>query len=111
MIARLAKCFKSLQGKERPLEVLDPSQVAPEATMLSLSSATPKNDGDHWSAIVVCDFDVQVDGSSGTLSLMLVEHGVQFVCEFDVATGNATLKALNGAGNGSPVQYSMFRPN
>jgi signal peptidase I len=93
----------SMRGKKRPLDVLNPSQVAPEGTMISLSSATPKNDGDHWVGDLVCDFEVQITSKTGKLSLMLVEQGVQFVCDFDVATGDASLKALNGASDGNPI--------
>ncbi|RMF41076.1 MAG: signal peptidase I [Planctomycetota bacterium] len=53
-------------------------------------------DGLHWVGDLCAAFDVEVSGSSGTLMVDLVEFGIHFRCDIDVATGRATLRGLDG---------------
>jgi len=60
-------------------------------------------DGKHWVGDLVAQFDVAVEGTQGKLCLDLVEFGIHYQCEIDVATGAATLRAID---NGKPL--SLF---
>lgn len=81
------KMHREFQGDNRPYLKLNPSDP-------------PQNDSEQWVGDLAGDFDVNVTSSTGTLSVMLVECGIEFRCDIDVATGAATLQALDG---GQPV--------
>jgi signal peptidase I len=51
------------------------------------------NQGVHWVGDLVGDFDVEIASDSGTLLLDLVEFGIHFRCQIDVATGETELFA------------------
>lgn len=88
----------SMQGELRPLEALSGSQVVSEVSGEgTVASAGTLNDSEHWVGDLVGDFDVTITGTSGQLSLLLVENGIRFICEFDIASGKATLRAFDQA--------------
>ncbi len=87
---RLRKQFEGT----RPYFQLQPYQVQSERR--SHSQVPPQNDSEQWVSDLAGDFDVNITSSSGTLSVMLVECGIEFRCDFDVATGKATLRAMEG---------------
>lgn len=61
------------------------------------------NDGYHWVGDLLGEFDVQVKSDSGTLLLDVVEFGVHYRCEINVADGQATLSA-----SGEGVSPAIF---
>lgn len=52
-------------------------------------------DGLHWVGDLAAEFDVEIRGSGGMLALDLVEFGIHYRCDIDVATGKATLHATD----------------
>ncbi len=54
-------------------------------------------DGMHWVGDLAAEYDVDIQGTSGTLSLDLVEFGIHYICDIDVASGMATLHATDRA--------------
>ena len=54
----------------------------------------PDGDNLHWVSDLLLDVDLQVQSASGSLLFDLVEAGRHFVCEIDVATGEARLRVL-----------------
>ena len=91
-----------IQGKMRPYEALKPIQVRSDTHGESHASIPPMNDSEHWVGDLNGDFDIEVTSDSGTLSAVLVEYGIEFKLDIDVATGNATLQALDG-GQAAPI--------
>lgn len=77
------KIYKDFQGSNRPYIKLNPNDP-------------PQNDSEQWVGDLAGDFDLNISSNSGTLSVMLVECGIEFRCDIDVATGKATLQALDG---------------
>lgn len=63
----------------------------------SESAGLLANDGLHWVGDLAVEFDVEVTSDSGSLSVDLVEFGIHYRCTVDVATGSATLEALDGS--------------
>lgn len=55
-----------------------------------------QNDGLHWVGDLSAQFDVTIESGAGKLLLDLVEFGIHFRCEIDVASGEATLMAIDG---------------
>ena len=53
--------------------------------------------GWHWVGDLAIETEVEVKGTTGTISFVLVEANREHLCEIDVATGKATLKIDNGA--------------
>lgn len=51
------------------------------------------NQGTHWVGDLIAEFNLKVGSETGTLILDLVEFGVRYQCEIDVATGQAVLSA------------------
>ncbi len=76
------KIYRDFQGNARPYLKLNPNDP-------------PQNDSEQWVGDLAGDFDVNVTSNSGTLSVMLVECGIEFRCDIDIATGKATLQALD----------------
>lgn len=58
--------------------------------------------GLHWVGDLSVEVDLQVDSESGLIALDLVEGGVNFLCQIDVASGAATLWANRGRLGSSP---------
>ena len=56
-----------------------------------------QNLGLHWVGDLGLEFWVDIKSSDGTLMFDVVEGGVHFVCEIDIATGKATLSAQDEA--------------
>ncbi|GIW99127.1 MAG: signal peptidase I [Pirellulaceae bacterium] len=54
-------------------------------------------DGLHWVGDLCGQFDVEVVSAEGTLVLDLVEFGIHYRVEIDVASGEAKMVALDGA--------------
>ncbi len=77
------KIYREFQGSNRPYYRINPSDP-------------PQNDSEQWVGDLLGEFDLNVTSNSGTLSAMLVEHGIEFRCDIDVATGKASLQALDG---------------
>ncbi|MFP6650531.1 MAG: signal peptidase I, partial [Pirellulaceae bacterium] len=55
-------------------------------------------DGHYWVGDLAGEFDVEVQGQTGTLLLDLVEGGVHYQCQVDVSSGKATLSIDDGRG-------------
>lgn len=51
-------------------------------------------DGLHWVSDLAAEFDVEVTGNTGSLSFDLVEFGIHYQCQVDIASGKATLHAI-----------------
>lgn len=77
------KIYRDFEGSNRPYYRLNPDRP-------------PQNDSEQWVGDLAGDFDLNITGNSGTLSVMLVEYGIEFRCDIDIATGQATLQALDG---------------
>jgi signal peptidase I len=54
--------------------------------------------GQHWVGDLAGEFDVELQGRTGTLLLDLVEGGVHYQCQVDVSNGKATLLIDDGRG-------------
>ncbi len=52
-------------------------------------------DGMHWVSDLAAEYDVDVQGTSGKLSIDLVEFGIHYIVDIDVASGKATLQAFD----------------
>ncbi len=104
---RTNRMLPEMQGEKRPFELLNPGNMLVETTRQSLAGGFPKNDGDHWVGDLACSFDVLIQSPSGTLSVLLVEQGIRFVAEIDVATGKITLSATDGSLN-PPAPAALF---
>lgn len=52
--------------------------------------------GLHWVGDLSMEVDLQVESSSGTVTLDLVEGGIHFLCQFDLSSGTATAWANRG---------------
>ena len=50
----------------------------------------------HWVGDLSGEFEVEVGSDTGTLHLDLVEFGIHFRCSIDIATGKASLFAVDG---------------
>ncbi len=90
------KLQRHITEETRAYDTVDLGNVWTDSSRTRLAMHLPLNDGDHWVGDLIGEFDVAVQGSTGTLSLLLVESGVEFRCDFDVATGKATLQATDG---------------
>jgi signal peptidase I len=55
-------------------------------------------EGIHWVGDLAGEYEVEVQGNTGTLLLDLVEGGVHYQCQVDVANGKATLRIDHGRG-------------
>ncbi len=53
-------------------------------------------DGAHWVGDLIVQADVEIATGTESLTLEIVEAGVQFRCEFDLATGKAQLTINDG---------------
>ena len=86
---------EGIKGQMRPYEALKPAQVQSDSPRESHATAPPMNDSEHWVGDLCGDFDVKVSGATGSLSAMLVEYGIEFRLDIDVATGEAVLQAFD----------------
>lgn len=91
-----------VQGEVRPYFSLQPYQLYSERKGPSHSQIPPRNDSEHWVSDLAGGFELNVASKTGTLSVMLVEYGIEFRCDIDVATGKATLQAFDG-GQAVPI--------
>ncbi len=91
-----------IKGKMRPYEALKPVQVRSDTHGESHASIPPINDSEHWVGDLLGDFDMEVTSDTGTLSAVLVEYGIEFQLDIDIATGKATLQALDN-GQAAPI--------
>ncbi len=89
------KLREEFKGDSPPYFKLKPYQVQSEPKNMH-SQVPPQNDSEQWVGDLVGEFDMNITSSTGTLSVMLVEYGVEFRCDIDVATGKATLQAMDG---------------
>ncbi len=87
---------EEIQGKVRPYEALSPAKIHSDTPHQSHATLPPINDSEHWVGDLCGDFDLEVASESGTLSALLVEYGIEFRLDIDVASGNATLQAFDG---------------
>ena len=53
-------------------------------------------EGIHWVGDLAGEYEVEIQGETGALLLDLVEGGVHYRCELDVASGSATLSVDGG---------------
>ena len=84
---------KRREGLDQELRPYDALKV--EWDKSTFPRVPQMNDSEHWVGDLCGDFDFEVTGDSGTLSAMLVEHGLEFRVDIDVANGQATLQALD----------------
>ena len=70
-------------------------QWLPEHTIKFEGLTGLAQDGLHWVGDLAAEFDVEVKGNTGNLSLDLVEFGIHYRCDIDVTTGKATLQATD----------------
>lgn len=75
--------------EQRALNVVPPNSITYDG-LTGLAQ-----DGLHWVGDLAAEFDVEVKGKSGVLSFDLVEFGIHYRCDVDVATGKATLHATD----------------
>ena len=87
------KMRQEFQGAPRPYFNLEPYQVSSDRK--THSQVPPHNDSEQWVGDLAGDFDLDISGNSGILSVMLVESGIEFRCDIDIATGTATLQAMD----------------
>ncbi len=52
-------------------------------------------DGLHWVGDLSTEFEVDVQSNQGSVYLDAVEFGIHFTCEFDLASGKASLRATD----------------
>ena len=64
--------------------------------------------GAHWVGDLAVESEIVVESDSGTLAFDLVEGGVHFTCEIDIATGKATLKT---SGNDDHIRFDCEDEN
>ncbi len=83
-----ARLRSDVTSSNRALEILD-------GTHETDSAGQPFNDGLHWVGDLAVEFDVEIKSDSGKVSLDLVEFGIHYRCEIDVASGKATLLAID----------------
>jgi len=66
-----------------------------------------ESDGAHWVGDLAAEWNVSTSKGTQALELLLVEGGVEFLCQIDLSTGQATAKAIF---EGNPI--SVFEsPN
>ncbi len=92
----------AVQDNVRPYNQLSPTEMWADLPYTSLAASKPLNDGEHWVGDLIGEYVVKLQSDAGLLSLMLVENGIEFRCDLDVATGKATLQALD-AGETVPI--------
>lgn len=59
-------------------------------------SGISENDGIHWVPDLAEELDLTLLSDTGKVHLKLVAHGVNYLCEIDIATGVARLKIRKG---------------
>lgn len=77
----------------------------------SLVRSPESNRGLHWVGDLIGDFDIEIASQSGNLVLQLVEFGVTYECEVDVASGEARVTARvanEAAGSDSTSDLDVF---
>lgn len=67
--------------------------LAERESWLTRGGVDRVNDGYHWVGDLMGEFDIEIGSDTGTLLVDLVEFGVHFRCEINVADGQATLSA------------------
>lgn len=80
-------------GRLRDLRAQRPGQEIPRGLGQPLAA---DRSGLHWVSDLVLEFTLKVESSSGQVVADLAKGGRHFQCEFDLATGRATLKGLPG---------------
>jgi len=53
-----------------------------------------ENDGIHWVGDLATEFDVKIEPGTQSMTLMIVEAGVEHACRFDLKTGDASATVL-----------------
>lgn len=86
---RQGRLRPEITSEHRALDLVPPNSI----TFDGLTGLA--QDGLHWVGDLATEFDVEVKGSTGTLSFDLVEFGIHYRCDIDVATGKATLHATD----------------
>lgn len=66
----------------------------------------PHNQGMHWVGDLALEAEVEVEAAEGTLALELVEAGIRFQLQIDLATGKATARAIDArTGEATDLDY------
>jgi len=84
-------------------ELMQGGKLAPEyatrglSTRLRVDWPSPTNRGQYWVGDLTVEFDVVIQSDSGKLGFDIVESGVHYEGEIDVATGKLALSIDNGA--------------
>ncbi len=96
--------FNSYNTRRRKLEFFNnreiggklPPRAAGEGSVIGVAPDRPYDalDDVQWVGDLMLEAEVQVESTTGTLWLQLVEAGHQFRCAIDVATGKATLSIV-----------------
>ena len=88
---------------QRFRELMQGGKLAPEYTTRGLSKKLrvdwpdEKNRGQYWVGDLTVEFDVVIESDRGKLGFDIVESGVHYEGEIDVATGKLMLSIDNGA--------------
>lgn len=69
-------------------------------------------DGVHWVGDLIVEADVEIASGTKTLTMEIVEAGVQYRCDFDLTSGTAQLSINDGQarGFGSDATQEVFHP-
>ncbi len=89
------KLKPEITSENRALDVMRSKSIKTEGIQ------GPILDGLHWVSDLAAEFDVEVKSSTGTLSVDLVEFGVHYRCDVDIASGKAQIVATD---NGKTVE-------
>ncbi|MCC6507753.1 MAG: signal peptidase I [Pirellulaceae bacterium] len=102
------KLREGISSDQRPLDVIPAYKI----TFHGLTGLA--QDGMHWVGDLSAEYDAEITGSTGTVSLDVVEFGIHYTCDIDVASGQAKLRATE---NGQPlnvfandIQSSLVTP-
>lgn len=95
-----ASMVMATRGKELPANYNDIVQLEAKRSM-RLGYTRPfsrpmENDGIHWTGDLSGEWEVTTAPGTQSLRLLLVEAGVEHVCDIDLATGRATARLLYG---------------
>jgi signal peptidase I len=70
--------------------------VADQLLYNDRSSVLGMRDGNHWVGDLIVSTKIETDEQAKTITLELVRAGIQYQCRFDLVSGMATLRILDG---------------
>ena len=75
-----------------------PYNAGPRARLVTPPGGDVAVDGDHWVGDLAVELELESRGTTGIVTLDLVEAGVSHTCTIDLADGTATLTRADPAG-------------